>query len=368
MNIQTISNARSVWSRLSDSATISNGNVADAPGHALSSAVKKSSAPLIAAALLSLAIPASAAESRWTFDGGIHNNSLAISPDENTAVASYSERSDIIVYDLKSGKVKSVLHGNVTPRNVVFDPSGKDFYISDSSLGLIKKYDTASLQEVATLPAGAGAFGTTISKDGKTLYVNNEAASTVTSFDLETNRPKLVVTGFAQPRQGVRLNPIGDTLFVTNFLGDKITLVDTQTGKIQSEIGGFNKIRAISITGDGKTLYAANSGSNSIAVVNIAKREILTTIPVGKDPYGAALSPDEKTLISGNLADNNLTVISLPNQQVSATVNGFKEPRQAIVYTHDSKSAYVLNEDLSIAKLDLDSNKIIESIAAPISK
>ena len=40
------------------------------------------------------------------------------------------------------------------------------------------------------------------------------------------------------------------------------TIVDTQTDKIEGEIAGFNKIRAISVTADGKTLFAANSGSN----------------------------------------------------------------------------------------------------------
>jgi DNA-binding beta-propeller fold protein YncE len=169
------------------------------------------------------ATSASSNAARWSFDGAIHNNSLALSPDQATAVASYSESPDVVVYDLASHKVRATLHGFVTPRNVVFDPTGKSFYVSDSSLGLVRKIDTATLQDVADLPAGAGAFGTTLSRDGSTLYVNNEAANTVTSFDLKTNRPVSVTTGFSQPRQGVRLNPEGDTLFVTNFLGDKIT-------------------------------------------------------------------------------------------------------------------------------------------------
>jgi YVTN family beta-propeller protein len=315
-------------------------------------------------ALSAVTADASACDMRWTFDGAIHNNSLALSPDQTMAVASYSERCEVVVYDLTTGKVRATLKDFVTPRNIVFAPSGKFFYISDSSLGEIKKIDSATLQDVADLPAGAGSFGTTISQDGKTLYVNNEAANTVTSFDLEKNRPTAVITGFAQPRQGVRLNASGDTLFVTNFLGDKITLVDTKTNKIAGEITGFNKLRAISITRDGNTLYAANSGSDSIAVVDIAKRQITTTIPVGKDPYGAALTPDEHAVYSGNLADNTLSAIALPSHEVSATVSGFKEPRQAIVFTHDSKFAYVLNEDLSIAKLDLGSNKIVSSISA----
>ena len=53
------------------------------------------------------------ATQRWTFDGAIHNNSLALSPDDGTAVVSYSERPDVVVYNLKTGKVRKVLNGFV---------------------------------------------------------------------------------------------------------------------------------------------------------------------------------------------------------------------------------------------------------------
>lgn len=102
------------------------------------------------------------ATQRWTFDGAIHNNSLALSPDEGTAVVSYSERPDVVVYDLKTGKVRKVLDGFVTPRNIVFAPSGEFFYVSDSSLGTVAKIATSSLKTVSSLPAGPGAFGTVL--------------------------------------------------------------------------------------------------------------------------------------------------------------------------------------------------------------
>jgi oxalate decarboxylase len=304
------------------------------------------------------------ASPRWTFDGAIHNNSLAISPDETIAVASYSERPDIIVYDLKSSRLRDVMHGYITPRNILFDRSGAAFYVSDSSLGQIKKIESSSLTTLESLQAGPGAFGTAISSDSKTLYVNNQAASTVTRFDLDSGRPIAVVTGFAQPRQGVRLGPDGKMLFVTNFLGDKISLVNTETNKIEGEIGGFNRIRAISITRDGKTLFAANSGADAICVVDLATRKITATIAVGKDPYGAALSPDERLLYSGNLGDNSLTVIALPSRTVTATITGFRQPRQAIVFSRDGKTAFVLNEDLSISRVDVAGNRIVEVIRA----
>ncbi|MDE2082455.1 MAG: beta-propeller fold lactonase family protein [Burkholderiales bacterium] len=321
--------------------------------------------------LVAASLPAGAAEAapaRVTFDGQIRNNSLALSPDESTAVASYSERPDLIVYDLVTGAVRGVLRGYVTPRNIVFAPDGKSFYVSDSSLGTVTRLDTATLKPLAaasTLAAGPGAFGTALSKDGSSLYVNNQASSTVTRLDTASGQAKVVITGFAQPRQGVRLSPDGTKLYVTNFLGDKVTIVDTQTDKIEGEITGFNKIRAISVTADGKTLFAANSGSNDIAVVDIGARRVTGTVPVGRDPYGAALTPDGRFVYSGNLADNTVSVIDVATLKVVATIAGFKQPRQAIVFTRDGQTAYVLNEDLSISKVERAGRRIVTTLAAP---
>lgn len=325
----------------------------------------------ISSALLaaSFSLPAVAADAsaaaRMTFDGNIKNNSLALSPDESTAVVSYSERPDVVVYNLRKGEVRGVLRGYVTPRNIVFAPDGKSFYVSDSSLGEVVKVATDNLKTLTHLSAGPGAFGTALNKDGSKLYVNNQATSTVTRFDTGTDQARAVITGFAQPRQGVRLSPDGSKLYVTNFLGDKVTIVDTQTDKVEGEITGFSKIRAISVTTDGKTMFAANSGTNNIAVVDIAKREILGIVPVGKDPYGAALTPDGRFVYSGNLADNSVSVIEVDTLKVVATITGFKQPRQAIVFTQDGKLAYVLNEDLSVSKVDRASQQIVSTLAAP---
>jgi len=155
------------------------------------------------AALLGTATSAVAqsAPARTTFDGQIRNNSLALSPDERTAVVSYSERAEVIVYDLQKNAVRGVLRGYVTPRNIVFAPDGDSFYVSDSSLGTVTRVNTTPLATTTKLGAGAGAFGTVLSKDGGTLYINNQASSTVTRLDTASGMARAVITGFAQPRQ-----------------------------------------------------------------------------------------------------------------------------------------------------------------------
>lgn len=312
--------------------------------------------------LILLAVVHLNAKSQQSFDGDIKNNSLAISPNESIAVASYSDSAKVKVYNIKTCRIIKNIAGFINPRNIIFSADGKVFYITDSGLGLLIAYDATTLKIIKTYPVGYGAFGSTMNKNGDLIFINNEASNTVTVINLVSKSVKKIITGFAQPRQGVKLNPANTKLYVTNFANDKITVVDIATLKIDTTISGFNKIRAISITKDGNTLFAANSGSNSIAVVNVKTGNIIKEIPVGKDPYGASLSPDETILLSGNKMDNTLSVIDIASLTNTKVINGFKEPRQAIVFSKNGKQVYVLNNDLSISIVNLAENKIVRII------
>ncbi|WP_066389113.1 beta-propeller fold lactonase family protein [Neobacillus mesonae] len=301
-------------------------------------------------------------EAETGFDSYITNNALAISPDEKTAIVSDSRESSLLVYDLVKGKMRKTINGFVTPRNIVFIDNGTQFVVSDSTLGTLLFFNTKTLKLEEEIVVGPGAFGTAVSPDQRTMYVNNQAHSTVTVVNLEKRKPVEVITGFAQPRQGITVSKDGKSVFVTNFEGDKVSVIDAPTNDIVREITGFSKIRAISVSADGSKLYAANSGRNSISVVDLTKGENIDEIAVGQEPYGAALSPDGKWLFASNKADNTLNVITASDNQVIGTIKGFLEPRQAIVFSSDSARAYVLNRDLSISLVDVKSQTIIDTI------
>ncbi|MCC9066782.1 beta-propeller fold lactonase family protein [Arthrobacter cryoconiti] len=297
------------------------------------------------------------------FDGDITNNSLAVSPDEKTAVVSDSREKSILIYDLTDGKLRKKIEGFGTPRDIAFVNEGSEFVVSDSTLGTLRFYNTNDSSFKDEVVVGPGAFGTSVSPDGKTLYVNNEAHSSVTRVDIAARRAVDVLTGFSQPRQGIQASPDGKQVFVTNFQGDKVTVIDVASWKIVREISGFSKIRGISVSPDGGTLYAANSGRNSVSVVDTATGAISQDIAVGNDPYGASLSPDGKLLLASNKVDNTISVINASDNSVVKTIDGFKEPRQAIVFNKDQSTAYVLNKDLSIAKLNVSDLSVTQTIS-----
>lgn len=56
-------------------------------------------------------------------------------------------------------------------------------------------------------------------------------------------------------------------------------------------------------------------------------------------------------------------MIDASTLKVVATIEGFKQPRQAIVFTRDGQFAYVLNEDLSIAKVERGAQRVVSTLA-----
>ncbi|MEF9915472.1 hypothetical protein RJT17_35790 [Streptomyces sp. P5-A9] len=294
------------------------------------------------------------------------NNTLAVSPNERFAVATNSYSDRLVVINVRNGRKIAEIKGYVSPRNILFAPDSKSFTVSDSARGVVDRISMFTFQVKQRLPLGAGVFGTAQSKDGKWLYANNAAADTVTVVDLAHNRPEKVITGFAEPRQGVKLSYAGDKLYVTNYGAGEISVVDLKNpDSAKQKIDGFHGLRALSVNRAGTRLYAANSETNQISVIDLGTLGPITTVDVGKTPYGAALSPDESVLFSGNKEDNTLTAVNPADNTVRGTVKSgpkgyLKGPRQAISFSADSGTAWVLNEDLTVAEVDVKTLEVTD--------
>ena len=167
------------------------------------------------------------------FDMNIKNNSLAISPNEEIAVVSNSTIPGIKVYDLKNKKVIGELDEFVTPRNIAFSKDGKYFYVSDSTYGTIREIDSKTLEVIRTFELKQGVFGFTVTNDGKKIFANNQAESTVTVINLENGKIEKVIEGFSEPRQGIVVDAKDEFVYVTNFKGDDVRVINTKTLKIE---------------------------------------------------------------------------------------------------------------------------------------
>ena len=233
------------------------------------------------------------------FDADIKNNSLAISSDEKIAIVSNSGIDKIKVYNLETKSEIGELDEFVTPRHIAFSENGKYFYISDSSYGLIREFETETLKEVRSFDVGKGVFGFTLTNRGDMIFANNQDQSTVTVINLGTGKIEKVIEGFSQPRQGIVVDSNDEFVYVTNFEGNDVRVINTETLEIEKTLSGIPSIRAILVDTENNLLYGASSSENTINVVDINTGEVLKSIPVGQEPYGAALSPDKTVILSG---------------------------------------------------------------------
>ncbi len=294
-----------------------------------------------------IAVTANQVTTTQPFDAIIKNNSLAINDSETLAVTSISSESAIKIYNLQSQQLITTLTGYITPRNIEFAADGKSFYVSDSSLGIIRQVTIDGFKTIREIAIGQGAFGFAIYKDD--MFINNEATNTVSVVSLQSGKIKLTIDGFNEPRQGIKVGPSGRYVYVTNFKGDDVRVIDTQSWKIVKTLTGIPGVRAISISPDESKLYGASSASNSLRIISIKNNQLIKSIPTGKEPYGAALSNDGGTIVVGNKEDNTVQVFDAQNYVLIRTISGLNEPRQAIVYSKTSGKLFVLQKDLSIA-------------------
>lgn len=185
---------------------------------------------------------------------------------------------------------------------VRFDPAGRHAYEADLGLDRVHVFDfdpsraEAPLRLVTAIPIepGSGPRHVAFSPDGKTIYVLNEIALTITVVrpDLVGNQHETIQTISTLPeganRRGastaeIVMHPSGKYLYSSNRGHDSIASfrVDPASGKLEA-LGhtptGGKTPRNFNIDPTGKWLIAANQGSGTLTVFAI-------------NPHTGALTP-----------------------------------------------------------------------------
>jgi YVTN family beta-propeller protein len=139
-----------------------------------------------------------------------------------------------------------------------------------------------------------------LSPDGKTLWVVNPDADSITAVDTETLLPDPPIAVGREP-WGVVVTP-ADTVVVMNRLDGSLTFLEGDTRfdlTIGPEPGGL----ALSL--DGKRAYVTVSSNDEVAVIDIAGRRVMERLAVGRLPWAVAVAEvdgSESVVVSHRLA------------------------------------------------------------------
>lgn len=186
------------------------------------------------------------------------------------------------------------------PHSIVFSPDHRFALVADLGMDQIRIYQldeglktltSNNVQPFIALPPGSGPRHVSFHPNGKQVYVSNELANTVSTFD---------------------------------YASANGTLTLEQTiSTLPKDFSGKSYCADVKITPDGCFLYATNRGDDSIAIFSIGDHGQLTLLTIqpslGKAPQNLLISPDGHWLFCANMKEDGVVVFKINTKTGSLT-------------------------------------------------
>jgi YVTN family beta-propeller protein len=135
-----------------------------------------------------------------------------------------------------------------------------------------------------TGPMPADIFGV---HNDRTLLVGLTGGDGVQVFDVAGPQPKLIgqiPTG--KGAHAFRAAGDGRSVFVSNRVANSISRIDLQSLKVTDNYPVPGGPDCMDVSADGKTLYVTSRWAKKLSVVDLASRTVTRQVNVGRSPHG----------------------------------------------------------------------------------
>lgn len=187
------------------------------------------------------------------------------------------------------------------------DPADPSKTINDDRMSVID-LTTSPPKVIATVQAGAGASGVSITRDGKLALVANRNEGTVSVFTINgktvTPSGKIKLGNETSGPSSVAITPDGTRALVTRDGDHFLSLLKIENGQVTDmnrHFGAGFRPYGADMSSDGKHAVVANVGRNagdtetvSLFDMTLNPPRVVDTIAVPPTPEGITLSPDGK--------------------------------------------------------------------------
>ena len=232
-----------------------------------------------------------------------------------------------------------------------------------------------------------GPYGAVVSPDGGTLFVAEDASSTVSVYATDSMRRVGAIRVEPHPR-GLAISSTGTRLYVTHFLTGHVSVLDVGGSEVVAVIstgGESNAAQFIAIAPAGGKAYLPHIRSRVsnailqfdttiaplVSVIDLDANALLRKELLGLDaidrpvnmPFAVAFSPDGRLIYVVNSGSNDLSIVDLETGLGVGHIELGDNPR-GIVVTSDGRRAFVLNalsNDISV--VDLEARTELERVA-----
>jgi YVTN family beta-propeller protein len=159
---------------------------------------------------------------------------IAFARDSSTVFVTLQGTNGLIAIDLGSGKVDWTVPVGPTPAGIVTRPGGT-LLVGVMGADYVAEVDPHDGSVIRKIQTGNGAHNFLASPDGKTLYVTNRVAGTISVLDADT----LEVTGTLTAPGGpddMALSPDGTELWVTDRWHASVGVIELASGALKATI------------------------------------------------------------------------------------------------------------------------------------
>lgn len=215
------------------------------------------------------------------------------------------------VLDSITGKPIGAITGLKGIHGVALDEAGKFGYISDGRANAVVVFDRATLETVASIPAGTNPDGIVFEPVTRTVWAFNGKSQDVSVIDTTTRKVIATVALPGKPEfpQADGTGQIFDNIEDKN----EIVRLDAKYPKITATwpLAGLESPSGMAIDRVGHRLFSVCDGQK-MAVVDYDTGKVIATPAIGKGPDAAGFDPKTKLAYSSN-GEGTLSIIDAGN-------------------------------------------------------
>lgn len=209
---------------------------------------------------------------------------ISFSPDGKFFVAASLRLDRIDIYDGQTYELLHRLPAATMPSHIAFSADSKTVFVTLQGTSGLVSIDLASGKVNWTAPVGRQPAGI-IRRPGGTLLVGIMGSDHIAEVDPATgNVIRKIVTG--NGAHNFLQSPDGKTLYVTNRVAGTISVLDADTLEVKSTLQAPGGPDDMAMSPDGQQLWVTGRWHAWVDVIELASGVLKTSVPVGRSPHG----------------------------------------------------------------------------------
>jgi YVTN family beta-propeller protein len=209
---------------------------------------------------------------------------IGFSPNAKWLVAASLRLDRIDIYDAGTYELVHRLPAATMPSHIAFSADSKTVFVTLQGTNGLISIDLASGKVNWTVPIGPTPAGIITRPDG-TLLVGVMGANYIVQVDpLNGNIIGKVTTGYGA--HNFLYSPDGKTLYVTNRIAGTISVLDADTLEVKNTLQAPGGPDDMAMSPDGQQLWATGRWHAWVDVIDLASGALKASVPVGRSPHG----------------------------------------------------------------------------------